>query len=189
MSQFNEIPEGEFVEARWRAVEGVGAQVFRVRRTPGGHVALGAIAMPEEDGGIGLEVTIELDANWLVRSAYIEASDGRELALDHDGAGSWIKNGVAALDLAGCMDIDLSASPITNTLPVRRLPWRKGQGRACLMAYIKAPELQVFKNGQRYTCLGDRRFRFEDLDGSFTDDIAFDANGLIAEYPQLFHRA
>jgi len=144
--------------------------------------------MPEEDGGIGLEVTIALDSNWLIRSARIEASDGRELTLEHDGAGSWLKNGVPALDLAGCMDIDLSASPITNTLPVRRLPWRDGQGRAFVMAYIKAPELQVFKDGQRYTCTGPRRFRFEQLDGSFSDDIAFDDHGLIAEYPQLFHR-
>ena len=38
------------------------------------------------------------------------------------------------------MDIDLSASPITNPLPARRLAWREGQSRACLMAYIKAPD-------------------------------------------------
>ena len=57
-----------------------------------------------------------------------------------------------------------------------------------MMAYIKAPELQVFKDGQRYTCVGERRFRFEELDGSFSDDIAFDEHGLIADYPKLFHR-
>lgn len=186
MSQFSDIPE--FVEARWRPVESDGAQVFRVRRTSDGYVATGAVSMSRLDGGLGLEVTIELDAAWLVRLASIEASDGRELVLEHDGAGGWIRDGVPAQDLAGCRDVDLSASPITNTLPVRRLPWRTGQSRDFKMAYIKAPELQVFKDDQRYTCLGDRRFRFEERDGSFADDIAFDAHGLIAEYPKLFHR-
>ena len=185
---FTDISQGEFIQVRWRPAEGDGAQVFRVRRIGAGITALGAIRLPKEDGGIDLEVRIETDPNWLVRSVNIQTSDGRELTLAHDGAGSWLKNGAPALHLAGCMDIDLSASPITNTLPVRRLPWRENQGRAFMMAYIKAPDLQVFKDGQRYICTGPRRFRFEELDGSFSDDITFDEHGLIAEYPKLFHR-
>lgn len=177
-------------EARWRPCQGLGLQTFRVRQVAEGYVAMGAIVAEDDAGeGYGLDVLLDLRADWTVRAAHFATTDGRELNLEHDGHGTWTSDGEALPQLDGCIDIDISATPLTNTLPVRRLKWRKGQSRELRMAYVQAPELQVFADAQRYTFLGERRFHFEAVDGDFAADISFDGHGLVADYPPLFQSA
>ena len=59
-------------------------------------------------------------------------------------------------DLAGCVDIDINCTPLTNTLPIRRLDWAPGQAHDFVMAYVSVPELTVRPVQQRYTCLAAR---------------------------------
>jgi hypothetical protein len=188
MTAFLTIPKGEARDASWRMTDGGAAQVFRVRHVSYGFVAQGVIHA-EEDGEVyGLTVTLAMNRDWTLRAARLSCTNGRELALDHDGDGGWTKDGEPAPDLDGCIDIDIWPTPFTNTLPVLRLPWNKGEAREFTMAYVKAPDLQVYADRQRYTSLGGRRFRFEAVDGDFAADIDFDGNGLVTDYPPLFYR-
>lgn len=188
MSDFKPIPEGEARDASWRMTDTGAAQVFRVRHVSYGFVAQGVVHA-EEDGVVyGLTITLAMDQGWTLRAARLSCTNGRELALDHDGDGGWTKDGEPAPDLDGCIDIDIWPTPFTNTLPVLRLPWKKGEAREFTMAYVKAPDLQVYADRQRYTSLGGNRFRFEAVDGDFAADIDFDGNGLVTDYPPLFYR-
>jgi hypothetical protein len=91
--------------------------------------------------------------------------------------------------LAGAIDIDISITPFTNTLPVRRLRLKTGQSEDILAVYIQLPELTVTTDRQRYTCLEpNRRYRYESLDSDFTRDIEVDGHGLVVTYPGLFRR-
>lgn len=193
MTTFRPIPAGEARDASWRmpasADTGGGAQVFRVRHVDYGIVAQGVVRTSEGGAEYGLTVTLAMSHDWTLRAARLSCTNGRELSLDHDGAGNWTKDGAPAPELHGCIDIAIWPTPFTNTPPVLRLPWRTGQVREFTMAYVKAPDLQVYADRQRYTSLGGNRFRIEAVDGDFAADIDFDGHGLVTDYPPLFFRA
>jgi hypothetical protein len=110
-----------------------------------------------------------------------------------DGAGHWTTSDGAPLSLLdGCMDVDLSATPFSNTLPIRRISWQRGQSALLMMAYIELPSLRLSVDQQRYTCLeplgAEGRFRFESLPSGFTADLSVDPDGLVVDYPSLFQR-
>ena len=94
--------------------------------------------------------------------------------------------------LDGCIDADLTATPFTNTLPIRRLEWQCGVPIDLKVAYITLPSLHLSVERQRYTCLVDtsaeRRFRFESIGSDFTAEIQVDSDGLVIDYPGLYRR-
>ena len=87
------------------------------------------------------------------------------------------------------IDVDLSATPFTNTLPIRRLGLRGGQAETIRVVYVRFPGLEVTLERQRYTCLEPgRRYRYESVDSDFTREIEVDPDGLVVTYPGLFRR-
>jgi hypothetical protein len=131
------------------------------------------------------------DPGWRVRRLVVELiGDDRELQLSSDGQGQWLDaraNPLPVLD--GAIDVDLSISPFTNTLPIRRLELPPGQSVEIAVAYIRVPELTVTRDPQRYTCIERRaRYRYESLDSDFVREIEVDQNGLVVTYPGLFRR-
>ncbi len=57
------------------------------------------------------------------------------------------------------------------------------------MAWIGAPELTMHAQPQAYTRLADRRYLFENLDGSdFRTELLVDDDGIVVDYPDLFQR-
>jgi hypothetical protein len=92
-------------------------------------------------------------------------------------------------DLAGALDCDLGLSPLTNSMPVLRHGLLEpGEPVELLMAWVAVPELTVHASAQRYVPLGEGVVRFESLDGEFTADIEFDADGLVVDYPGIARR-
>jgi uncharacterized protein len=120
----------------------------------------------------------------------------RSLHLLTDGEGSWTTEREEALpSLSGCRDVDISVTPFTNTLPIRRLALRSGDSVTLPVVYISVPQLQVEVTEQRYTCLetasSGGRYRFEGLErgvATFTAELPVDQDGLVMDYPGLFRR-
>jgi hypothetical protein len=111
-----------------------------------------------------------------------------------DGEGRWQRrSGEAVSELEGCIDVDISATPFTNTLPIRRLGLEPGEFEELAVAYIRVPELLVGAERQRYGCLrvqGDGElYRFEALPSGFTAELPVDTDGLVIDYPGLFRQA
>jgi len=110
-----------------------------------------------------------------------------------DGRGNWTDDSHIPLpQLKGCFDVDISATPFTNTLPIRRIDWQVGQSEILNMVYIDADDLSARADQQRYTCLekssNGARFRFEQLSSGFTAELPVDVDGLVLDYPGLFKR-
>jgi hypothetical protein len=114
----------------------------------------------------------------------------QSLSLVSDGAGNWrYGSGEPLPELVGALDVDLTATPFTNTLPIRRLRLKAGESAEIRAAYIRFPDLAVMPDRQRYTCLeAGRLYRYEAVDGDFSRDIEVDDNGLVVTYPGLFRR-
>ena len=116
--------------------------------------------------------------------------ENRKIEIAGDGKGNWSDaSGKRLPKLAGAIDIDLSASPFTNTLPIRRLKLRAGQAAEITTVYILVPALTLMTDPQRYTCLAPlKRYRYESIDSDFTREIEVDRRGLVVTYPGLFRR-
>jgi hypothetical protein len=86
--------------------------------------------------------------------------------------------------LGDAIDIDLYASPLTNTLPLRRLNLTTpGVTETVVAAWVLLPSLAVIANAQTYTVLEPGRVRY--ASGSFTADLDVDEEGYVVHYPGL----
>jgi uncharacterized protein len=137
--------------------------------------------------------SLECDAGWRFTRLAVtvtSASGHRTLALSAGGDGRWLADGQPRPDLAGCIDVDINCTPLTNTLPVRRLAWSPGTARDLDVAYVSVPELDIRPARQRYQMLAGSSdgalYRYES--GSFTAELPFDRDGYVIDYPGIWRR-
>jgi len=170
---------------RWIPEAGSGIEHLTLRRDGAGLFAQGAVI--GED--FGAFYTIRCDSAWRVRHALVEMAGGARLELHADGAGAWRDGqGAPVAALAGCIDIDLTASCFTNTLPIRRLGAALDTRQEIAVAWVHLPLLRVEPARQAYTRLASHLYRFEGVDTGFTAELTVDDEGLVVHYPGLFHR-
>lgn len=158
-------------------------------------IADGMIVGMENNHPFRAHYRIRCDTTWTVRqvSVSVAARDTRHLRLTSDGAGRWAsspRKPVPRLD--GCIDVDITLTPFTNTLPIRRLALQPGASAEIAVVYIILPDLHFQLAQQRYTCLSASneggRYRYEGLDSGYTTELEVDAAGLVKDYPDIFRR-
>ncbi len=175
---------------RWAGTAEAGLEHLVLRTGDGIRAEAVVIGGPAE-APFGLRYTIICDPGWSLRAVSVAlAGEEWELRLLSDGRGNWADGSGRSLPLlAGCLDLDLAATPFTNTLPIRRLGLRAGESRDLRVVYLPVPELQPLVVTQRYTCLAEgRRYQFEGLGTGFSAELEVDPDGLVVDYPGLFHR-
>jgi uncharacterized protein len=181
-------------EVIWSAWEEPGLGHLRLAVRNSGIVADGVVLGMEEGRPFRLSYEVRCDPYWRVRAARVGVpGEPAKVELLSDGEGNWAgPDGRAVAYLEGCEYVDISETPFTNTLPVRRLGLAPGESAEITVAYFDGAELQPWPEPQRYTCLekssGGALFRFLSLDGGFTADLHVDADGLVLDYPGLFRR-
>lgn len=180
-------------ERRWRWTWlpdlGEGAEEFSFRATDRGFAARGEVAATLDGKPLEASYVVETDEAWRTRRVRVEVDGGGVLEILSDGAGRWRRaDGTALPELDGCLDPDISMTPFTNTLAIRRLGSQVGDKTDIKVAYILVPELSLRAAPQRYTRLSHMLWRFDGLDIDFTADIAVDEDGFVVDYPGLFRR-
>jgi hypothetical protein len=85
--------------------------------------------------------------------------------------------------LHDALDVDLAGSPLTNTLPLRRLGPVDAKITA---AWVLLPSLAVVPAEQAYTHPGPGRVRY--TAGTFTADLEVDEDFFVVRYPGLAQR-
>ena len=140
---------------------------------------------------------ISCDVEWRVREVHVNllGDASQNMKLNADGEGRWTDgSGNHILSLDGCFEVDISATPFTNTLAIRRLRLKPGEASELAVAYISIPEMEVKPSRQRYTCLeigfegGIYKYEDEGLFQGFAADLPVDSGGLVTDYPGLFRR-
>src|SRR5271155_104624 len=119
----------ERIIARWQDWSGKGIEHLVLRDGPEETVAEAVILGATDDAVFAAQYRIVCDKSWRVRKAAIsQVGDGYAVGLESDGAGNWVDGSATPLpQLAGAIDIDISVTPFTNTLPIRRLGLQAGQ--------------------------------------------------------------
>ena len=182
-------------EVMWSAWDGPGLGHLRLSVRDSGIVADGLVLGVADGRPFRLSYEVRCDAYWRVRATRVGVpGEPPRVELLSDGEGTWTgPDGRAVTYLEGCEYVDISETPFTNTLPIRRLDLAPGEAAEIVVAYFDGAKLQPWQEPQRYTCLetgGEGGlYRFLSLDGGFTADLPVDSDGLVLDYPGLFKRA
>ena len=186
-------------EVVWSAWSGAGAEHLLLAAGDDGMVADGLVVGVVGGRPFRARYEVRCDRLWRARAVRVSVPGPEPLSapvvdLLADGEGNWTtRGGEPVPGLEGCVDADVSATPFTNTLPIRRLGLAPGESAELPVAYVDVGEMRAWTEGQRYTCLEQDAwgglYRYESLDGGFTADLPVDADGLVLDYPGLFRRA
>ena len=138
-------------------------------------------------GGVG-EVTyrVEVDAAWRTRTTEVTDATGRR-RLRTDGEGRWWRDGEDAPELTGCVDVDIEATPATNTLPIRRAADGVDVGDTVEVraAWVRVPGPDVVASQQRYRRTAPGAWWYG---GSGGWPLTVDGDGLVEAYGDLWTR-
>ena len=169
--------------AEWSGWDGVGHETLNLGWENGGWTADGVVQGPD------VHYVVRVDERWRLRQFMLFRDlPDPDLWLGIDPGGRWGEiQGARRPELDGCTAVDLSITPFTNTLPIRRHKIKIGDHADLLIARVDHETLSVVPERQRYTRLGPKQWRYEDESG-FTADLEVDDDGLVLDYPGLFRR-
>ena len=171
----------------WQGVETGALDRCRLAAGPEGLRLSGTVLTAEFGTPLDVRYLVEAGPDGLTRRVELALDGGAvHRVLVADGAGGWRWQGGPELaEVAGALDVDLTVTPATNSLPIRRLAVLDvGQAADLRMAWVQFPELSVIPSAQRYERLADDRWRFST--GDFTAELLVDPDGLVLDYGGLF---
>jgi hypothetical protein len=180
----------------WTPLRQTGLEQLHLVEDEMGVVADGLVLGIEQAAPFRFWYQVRTDNDWHVRECFFQVGGekGRRMQWSTDGRGHWTDaSGTAYSALDGCLDIDISCTPFTNTLPIRRLALTPGERADILVAYLSVPELSIRPVRQRYTCLSRTAsgwlYRYEGLETGTTFDLLVDEKALVVDYPGIWKRA
>lgn len=171
---------------KWRRIDEPGLELMTLSRAGDGlHVVSSLVHAGAES--FGLRYRWELDSNWRTRTLRLDVVNASEksLTIERTGDATWRVDGKPRPDLAGCVEIDVSATPFCNGLAIRRMGEADGELTAL---FVDAPALTCEPSLQRYERRGPRAWQYIDkgVSAGFTALLNLDAQGLVAHYEHLF---
>lgn len=139
-----------------------------------------------------LHYRLWLNHQWQVASFRIgHLPYGTEYRFFRDANNFWSRADLLGDDdgqWADCTDLDISCTPFTNTLPIRRLKLEIGESAEIQVLYVNCPQIQLEVLRQKYERLSELQYRFTSLETDFTAIITVDEDGFVTDYPELFER-
>jgi uncharacterized protein len=182
----------------WRPLHYIGLEQLHLVEDMHGIRADGVVLGSERAEPYRLEYQLRMDHTWQIHDCvlhlvHLNGQREQTLRLSSDGRGHWADGaGTRCANLDGCLDLDISCTPFTNTLPIRRLGLTPGESAELQVVYLAIPDLTFRTVRQRYTCVSRTaagwRYRYEALDGQASFDLLVDGAGLVLDYPGVWQR-
>jgi hypothetical protein len=164
----------------WQWVDRPGHEAARLT----GTALDGTSAFAQEGAPVSLAYSIVCDASWRTQRATVRGFIGsRAVDLAISAGDAWLLNGEEQPQVAGCIDLDLNFSPVTNLLPIRRLALHVGEEAAVRAAWLRFPSMQLEPLEQIYRRLAHDVYRYTSAGGAFTADLRVDEEGWVVDYP------
>jgi hypothetical protein len=148
----------------------------------------GQIRSRPKDLDLRIAYGIVLNQSWETKNIRINGQFEKQLIdfdfrRSADGWTSW-----DGQQLEGGTEPDISFSPLTNTIPIRRLNLKAGESAEIDVLYFDLANNSVDVRKQRYTRLSADRYKFETVPKDFEAVIEVDDNSFVEDYPDLFIR-
>lgn len=172
-----------------------GLSVTRLAHEGRGYRAEGSEVAFTPDTAWSVQFIVTVDGRWITREvdvAVVLPSGRLQLLFEADGGGGWHVEGADAPELDGCLDVDIAATPFTNTLPIRRLNLDVGEARDIRATWIDVPSLHYRVAEQRYTRLdplnGVTRYEYRALESGNSYRLTVDDEGIVVDYERFASR-
>jgi hypothetical protein len=138
-----------------------------------------------------IEYFIKIDKNWKVKEVRIKTliREDNPIVLKSGIDKRWydeMNNEIP--ELKGCIDIDISLTPFTNTLPIKRLGDSLLKRTKLNVLYLNLADWKFEKVEQYYTKLSNNLYKYEGVFRGFTAELPVDNFGFVTTYPNLFER-
>jgi uncharacterized protein len=172
----------------WRRLDPPGHDAAALRGVDDGWELVGVALFVDQRGPCRLEYRVRCDSKWRTRSCTVTGWAGREpVHLEiHLERGRWTLGGRHYPEVDGCVDVDLSFSPATNLLPLRRLNLAEGASAEARAAWVAWPLSGLEPLDQRYERTGPTTYHYQSDQGRFTTDLTVHPSGFITRYPELW---
>lgn len=134
---------------------------------------------------------LEINQQWEIQGLKINfVSDSSfNISLHRNEKKQWLnEKGEILSKLNNCTDVDITLTPFTNTLPINRLNLAIGESKEIEVVYFDLPTNKFNPAKQRYTNLGNGVYKYENLSSGFTSNLQVDDDGLVLNYPGIWHR-
>jgi hypothetical protein len=188
MSTAVEMSPDEF-SALWRRLDVPGHEAVRIYEEEDRWYVDGTSIFLFEGKPCRLEYLIECDEEWRTRCVTVDGFVGDAVvAIEIDVDGDiWYLNAEEVTAVAGCIDIDLNFSPVTNLLPIKRLDLGVGESGDVRAAWLRFPSFSLEPLEQTYKRVGDLVYNYRSTTG-FEKEITVDEHGVVAEYSDFWTR-
>jgi hypothetical protein len=176
----------------WRRVDATGLERFEMLRDGASWVLHGTVLLRDEGLDFEARYEVRCDTEWRTQACDVRLREGaseRRLRLTASD-GRWTRDdGIEMPSVAGAVDVDLSWTPATNTLPIRRLALPPGGASGPVVAaWVRFPALNVEPLPQEYLRLDERRYRYSSARGAFTAELQVDGDGVVTRYGAIWER-
>ncbi len=174
---------------RWQALQSSDREHLVLTETDDSIVAESVYLSGGGPDAFGVCYRLVCNKDWTLRqfeSQIMGVSD--KLLIRRNESGAWDDGTNEVGALKDAIDFDVSISPFTNTLAIRRLRLAPGESADIAVAYVSYPAHTVMLDPQRYICKSPTEYIFESVDSDFKSEITVDEDGLVVYYPELFAR-
>lgn len=172
----------------WRRLDNPGHEWARMSGLGSAPVLRGTAVFMEDQVAGRLDYKIRCNPGWETLSAEILGWAGGkkvDLRIIRSPDSAWLVDGRPVPGLEGCADLDLSFSPSTNLLPIRRLNLEIGQKAEVRAAWLKFPGMELQPLVQRFRRKSSRRYYYES-DTGFSTELEVDPDGFVVNYPPFW---
>jgi hypothetical protein len=183
------------IDVYWKALDAIGLEHLQLSLAASSQQADGLVLSHEDGQALRIHYRVTADERWNTRQVQVSpvGAAGNQIQLTSDGQGIWRDQHDQILEqLSGCLDIDIQATPFTNTLAIKRLQLEPGASAEIDVAYVTIPQFALRRDSQRYTCLAravdQSRYLFESLETEFKAELKVDELDLVTDYQGLWRR-
>lgn len=136
-----------------------------------------------------VEYLIKTTLDWNVVSFEVMyALNGIKHSISALHTDTWIVNGQTREEFKNCIDIDITLTPFTNTLPIKRLNLKPNKPQQIDVLYVDVLKNDIRVARQQYTKKSENKYNFQNVPNDFEADIIVDNDGFVVHYPELFEQ-
>ena len=181
---------GREMTVLWRRLDRRGHDAAFLGPQRGGWRLKGAAVFLHESGPACVAYDVEADASWITKNGRITGFIGDRpidevIRREPDG---WTLNGAAVSGLAHLKDLDLSFTPATNLLQLRRASPKLNKTVSLPAAWFDLDNATLAELPQVYERVGETTYRYIAPTIPYEATLEVSADGFIADYPGLWMR-
>lgn len=135
--------------------------------------------------------TLTLNPRWEAQTVFIEVMSEQNYTIElyKNDLQQWLNEKGEHLEaFDGCVDVDISFTPFTNSLPINRLQLTKGEGQNISVVWVDIKNGDVKRVKQRYLNKGSRIYKYENEHSGYISELIVDDEGYVVDYPGVWQK-